>query len=490
MLAGTLGLLLIISLGTGCFFSKASLAPVLLIDVNEDTDQNRIRPLNPETLIEIAGKAALKIGNKQFSAISDDGSKAAIVSWSKAHSTEAELLLLDVKKWKLEKTGQKIKNAISRLTFSHDGDSLFWIEVVSSETINKQIPKNYKLSSYNIKNKKRRDLQKFESLFIPDRIHLTDDGAHIVVYGLNIKEDRMAKGSPTLVTINTKTGKVVSDIRLKGIKAGLSKVESSKKGEPAYRSNKPGLTSYNEESLMYIAHSDDDKVTVVDMLKGKILKKLDIKDKITLKDGVLSIFEERAVALPKESNAKTTGATKTTEADNESSVLPSEKRAALSSDGTRLYLVGYSYKDKKKKGKTERVLETNGLKILDADDMSEIASFDLPVNNIKISPDDRWLLLKHTYGLGAKKKENGGFYIFDTQRQEKVAYLQKKWNVKVEGFSADSRFAYTGFTEGSLGGHNWKKILKVVDLNSQKLVAKREVKGFVGDLFIPQKTAD
>jgi len=471
---------------TGCFFSKASLPPLLLIDVNENTEQNRIRALNPKTLIEVVGKAPIVIGKKQISALSDDGSKVAIARWKKANSKEADLLILNVEKWKVEETGQKITEAISRLTFGPDGSTLYWVQPSSKEKI-KDIPKNYELNSYDIKTKKLRVLEKFKSLFIPDRIHLTEDGDHIVIYGLNVEEDRMSKGSPNLITVNTKTGKVVADIKLVGVKAGLSKFAGAKKGEPGYRSYKPGLTSHKDEPLMYIAHSDDDKVTVVDMLKGTVVKKLDIKKKVTMSDSIFSIFEGTALAY--QSSAEKAPKKADTKADPESAVLPLEKRAVLSSDGNRLYIAGYKYVNKKKKGKNVSKLETDGLKILEASDMSQIASFDLAVNDVRLSPDDRWLLLKHTYNIGAKK-ENGGFYIFDTNKQEKVAYLQKKWNVKIDGFSVDSSYAYTSYTEGSMGGHNWKQILRAVDLNTQKLIAKREVKGFFADLLVPKIEAE
>ncbi len=478
---------------TGCSSSKVSLSPLLLIDINENTDQNRVRALNPKTLVEVIGKVPLTIGNRQISTMSKDGSKLAIVSWAKKSSKEAELKILDIEKWKIKKTGLKIKKAISRLAFGPDGNSLYWIQP-SKEKIKKEIPKNYQLNRYEIKNKKLKVLTKFKSLFVPDRIHLMNTGKHIVVYGINIGTDKMAKGYPSLYTIDSNNGKVLLNIRLSGIKAGLTKITSDK-NRPNYKSFKPGLTSFKEKNLMYLVHADSDKVTIVDMLKGTKTDKNIMKSKTTMIDTISNIFIATAQALPG-AGSKSAGTTKESkkqgEAEQEISslVLPTEKRADASSDGKYLYVVDNKYTFGKKKGKNVRSRVDSALQIIDTESMTQVAKLDLPINGVSISPDDRWLLLKHTYGVGSRSQSNGGFYVYDTQNREKKAHLQKKFNVNVSGFSPDSKYAYTNYVEGSMGGHNWKRILRVIDLETQKVEAKREVKGFAGDLFIPEKTAE
>ena len=472
---------------TGCFSSKASLSPLLLIDVNEGTDQNQVRALDPKTLVEVIGKTPLAIGNRQISAMSKDGSKLAIVSWAEKSSKEAELKILDVKKWKIKNTGLIIKDAIGKLAFGTNGNSLFWIQP-SKEMIKKDIPKNYQLNGYDIKNKKLKVLTKFKSLFVPDRIHLMNAGKHIVVYGVNIATDKMAKGSPSLYTIDLNNGKTLLNIRLSGIKAGLRKITNDK-NKPNYKSFKPGLSSFDEKNLMYIVHSDSDKVTIVDMLRGTKTDKKIMKSKTTMKDSISNIFVATAQALPGD-DSKSTGTTKETKKKSatkqeiSSTVLSTEKRAAASSDGRYLYIVG------KKKGKKIKGRVESRLQIVDIESMTQVGKIDLAINGVSISPDDNWLLLKHTYGIGSKSKNNGGLYVYDADSREKKAYLQKKLNVNVSGFSPDSKYAYTNYVEGSMGGHNWKRILRVIDLETQKVEAKREVKGFAGDLFIPKKTAD
>ncbi len=489
-------LLLVLTLflpAAGCSSSKTSLSPLLLIDVNENIDQNQVRALDPKTLVEVIGKTPLTIGNRQISAMSKDGSKLAIVSWAEKSSKEAELKILDVKKWKIKNTGLKIKEAISKLAFGPDGNSLYWIQP-SKEMIKKDIPKNYQLNGYNIKNKKVKVLNKFKSLFVPDRIHLMNTGKHIVVYGVNIGTDKMAKGSPSLYTIDLNNGKSLFNIRLSGIKAGLSKITSDT-NKPNYKSFKPGLTSFNENNLMYLVHADSDKVTIVDMLKGTKIDKKIMKSKTTMIDSMSNIFVATAQALPS-AGSKSTGTTeeskKQGQAEQEISslVLPIEKRVAASSDGKYLYIVGNKYIFGKKKGKSVRSRVDSGLQIVDIENMIQVAKVDLPINGVSISPDDRWLLFKHTYGVGGRSQSNGGLYVYDTQNREKKAHLQKKFNANVSGFSADSKYAYTNYVKGSLGGHNWKRIIRAIDLETQKVKAKREVEGFAGDLFIPEKTAD
>ncbi len=485
--------LMLFLLANGCSSSKTSLSPLLLIDVEESTDQNRVRALDPKTLVEVIGKTPIAIGNRQISAMSKDGAKLAIVSWAVKSSKEAELKILDVKKWKIKKSGLKIKGAISKLAFGPDGNSLYWIQA-SKEKINKEIPKNYQLNGYDIKNKKLKVLTKFKSLFVPDRIHLMNTGKHIVVYGVNISTDKMAKGSPSLSTIDLNSGKALFNIRLSGIKAGLIKITSDK-NKPNYKSFKPGLTSFKEKNLMYLVHADSDKVTIVDMIKGTKIDKKITKSRTTMIDSLSNIFVATAQALPS-AGGKSTGTTEETKKQDEaeeeisSSVLPIEKRTAVSSDGKYLYIVGNKYTFGKKKGKNVRSRVDSGLQIIDIESMTQVAKVDLPINGVSISPDDRWLLLKHTYGIGSRSKSNGGFYVYDANGREKKAHLQKKFNVNVSGYSPDSKYAYTNYVEGSLGGHNWKRIFRVIDLETQKVGAKREVKGFAGDLFVPEKTAD
>ena len=231
------------------------------------------------------------------------------------------------------------------------------------------------------------------------------------------------------------------------------------------------------------------------MLKGTKIDKKIMKSKTTMIDSMSNIFVATAQALPS-AGSKSTGTTeeskKQGQAEQEISslVLPIEKRVAASSDGKYLYIVGNKYIFGKKKGKSVRSRVDSGLQIVDIENMIQVAKVDLPINGVSISPDDRWLLFKHTYGVGGRSQSNGGLYVYDTQNREKKAHLQKKFNANVSGFSADSKYAYTNYVKGSLGGHNWKRIIRAIDLETQKVKAKREVEGFAGDLFIPEKTAD
>lgn len=129
------------------------------------------------------------------------------------------------------------------------------------------------------------------------------------------------------------------------------------------------------------------------------------------------------------------------------------ERAAVSPDGTRLYLTGT---------RMEAFPTTLGLEVVDTSDLSTVAVFGLPIGTVAVSPDGRWLAL----GGGA----SGVFVMAAGERSVRVTLGDP--DSLTLGFDAASARLYVG-----------GRRLQALDLDTARVVGTRQLDD--GGQFLP-----
>lgn len=168
----------------------------------------------------------------------------------------------------------------------------------------------------------------------------------------------------------------------------------------SYRIYQPGLAWNIDHELLYIAHADEDRVTVVDLREGVVKVQRDITQPRSLLD---RFFDWIAPSTLAKGNPWTS------------------KQAVLSPDGSRLYIAGrHESFTQSQDGEIVRADATD-LVIVDTENIEEIDRIDLgTIVGMKLMPDERHLLVRsyeslaHTTGHRLMKLDMAIGEVVDT----------------------------------------------------------------------------
>jgi hypothetical protein len=209
--------------------------------------------------------------------------------------------------------------------------------------------------------------------------------------------------TPRLLVVDLLAGAIVIDVPLPGLRA---------EGPPADLPIEPGLGWDVERQRVYVAQAGG--VTVVDLGTGAIVSRRPAPHPVA--DDTI-------------------------------------ERAAVSPDGTRLYVTGT---------RTGAFPTTLGLEVVDTSDLSTVAAFGLPVGTVEVSPDGRWLAL----GGGAS-----GVFVMAAGEQSVRVTLGDPDSLTM-GFDAASALLYVG-----------GRRLQALDLDTARVVGTRQLDD--GGRFLP-----
>ena len=259
-----------------------------------------------------------------------------------------------------------------------------------------------------------------------------------------------------MLTIDVTTGRITGDVRLEGVKYGQIQVENPDEEAPCCRIYTPGLAWDLDRELLYVVHADEDKVTVVDLAKGDVIRRSEIKPRVS------SIGRVVRWLVPAV----------------EAKFVPGTlRRVVLSPDGTRLYAVGVRQEvTEKREGEWSSQAVPLGLKVIATEDLSQIGYLDLPVSDLSLSPDGNQLLLAGSFAFsenGEQGYEDWGLFVLDAQRLEESEHLQPDAAFHLLGFSPDSRHAYIS-QPFEPSERFWTKTVRVLDLETYRFVAVME----------------
>jgi hypothetical protein len=419
------------------------------------------RPVDPTTLADLSDYAPIDFGHNYTYAISPDRKTLAVITWLKG-----VLHLIDLDTWSDTPTDVRIGDYTSELTFSADGKTLYWTVPDRHDSAH-GIPRDYQVYRYDLE---RRQLSVITSLppsFIPWFQGLSS--GNLIIFGIPTDSNNLAEDVPHLFVIDPVGNRIVKDQQLDGVKAGQCR-EPVTEATPSvqeeswqYMMYNPGLAWDLDRKILYIVNAHDDKITVVDLVSGSLLKQTQIRPRQSLLERVSDSFAPAVEAK----GGRWLGA-----------------RVILSDDGERLYVLGE---------KTEMgLLRPVDLRVIATDGMREISHLRELFTDFALTPDGISLLVVKTevdksHGFDTLLSQD--VYVLDAESLQERTHIQidQVDQIVLHGFSPDGRYAYlrgssSEWVEGS-GWRNWRTIWESLDLDSYHLISAGESESMFGDLL-------
>jgi hypothetical protein len=457
--------------GSGAQEAPAAPPKLGLVTLGEDDDGLQGRLIDPLTLADLPGYESIDFGHHYTSALSPDGRILALITWpsgSPGDSQAGVLSLVELAAWRTHSTEVTFADYVYPLNFGLVGSTFYWVAAARRDPAH-GMPRDHALYRYELVSAQSALVTQLPSTFDPWEMHLLSSDDRLAIYGIPTDASNLAENAPRIVLVDLATG-AVDEVPLDGVTAGQLHIGTAEDENP-YRMYRPGLAWNLQRNLLYVSHADEDRVTVVDLQEGAVLRQVEIRSRQSLLERLLGW-----------------GATVA-----EAKIVPGdEKRAVLSPDGSRLYVVGLR-REMLPAGDGDGWTwhETPlGLQVIATEDLTEVQTLNLPVNDLALSPDGRWLLVTGAYDTTASNGEmervEHGLYVVDGASLKVSAHLLPESEVYLQGFSRDGRHAYISTaTREWQGDHygNWRVTLHLLDLSSGQLVAEREFPGYVLDVI-------
>lgn len=424
------------------------------------------RPVDPATLADLPNHAPINFGHHYAYANSPDRKTLAVITWPSEMGAAGELHLIDLDTWTDRPTGLQIDDYVGELTFDTDGKMLFWAAPAAYDPAHR-MPRDYQLYRYDLDSHQLSVIARFPSSFIPWSQRLSS--GNMAIFGVPTDSNNLAEDIPHLLILDLTENRVTADVRLEGMKAGqfheqAANATPSAQGDSGqYVMYSPGLAWDFNRNVLYIVHADDDKVTVVDLINGTIIKQTQIRP-------AQSFLERISDSLAPTAKAK--------------GGPWLEARVNLSRDGKRLYV----YRQKNEGG----LLSATSLCVIATDGMREIGHLDELLTDFALTPDSKSLLVvkgEIVRSNGFDMLVNRDVYVLDaeTLRERIHVRIDQAGQLWLAGFSPDGRYAYlrgssAQWVEGS-GWRNWRTTWHMLDLNSYRLISAGESESTYGALL-------
>ncbi|MCI0555121.1 MAG: lactonase family protein [Anaerolineae bacterium] len=415
------------------------------------------RPVNPATLADLPGYVPIDFGHHYTYAVTPDRKTLAVITWLSDNNAGGELHLIDLNTWTDMPANLNIDDYVGELTFGVDGRTLYWTIPTAYDPAH-GMPRDYQLYRYDLDSRQLSVITQLPSSFIPGSQRLSS--GNVAIVGIPTDPNNLAEDVPHLLIIDPARNRIVADLRLDGVKAGQFREQETNATPSAqeeswqYVMYNPGLAWDLDRKVLYIVHADDDKVTVVDLVNGTLIKQTQIRPPRSLLDWMSDSLASAAVAK----GGPRLGA-----------------HVILSRDGERLYV----FSEKTEMG----IPKTTDLRVIATDGMREINHLDELLTDFALTPDGKSLLvvkgeIDRSYGFDMLV--NRDVYILDaeTLRERIHIRIDQVDQIVLNGFSSDGRYAYlrgssAQWVEGS-GWRNWRTMWQSLDLTSYRLISAGE----------------
>jgi hypothetical protein len=330
----------------------------LLADLAAPQGPIRLRPVDPATLADIPDLAPIEVGHHYNQAVSPDGRTLAVISWpSGSHNAGGSLVLIDLATWTSHPTGVTINDQVLGPVYSADGSALWWAAPGWRDREH-GIARGYSLVRYDMALSHLEKVVTFAESFEPWQIRPLRDAQHVAVFGVPIDTGNLAEGSPRLEVVDSMSGSLAAVVPLDGVKAGQFRVTDGV--SYPYHEYRPGLAWDIARDRLYVVYPDEDRLSVVDLVAGRVTASEPIRPRTSALDSLLA-------ALAPSAEAK--------------SVPTTQRWTVLSPDGSRLYVSG----------------APEGLFIIDTQDLADIGRVELPGTAFALAPGGRPLLVDEPF---------------------------------------------------------------------------------------------
>ncbi len=416
------------------------------------------RPVDSATLANLPGYAPINFGHHYTYAASPDRKTLAVITWpSGSDNAGGALHLIDLKTWTATPTDLHFDDYIGSLTFGADGKTLYWTMPATHDPAH-GMSRDYQLYRYDLDSRQSSVVTQFPSSFMPwEQQTILLSTGKVAIFGVPTDPNNLAEDAPHVLIVDLTRHSITADVQLDGMKAGQfhENVTPSAQGESGqYVMYNPGLVWDLERNLLYVAHADEDKVTVVDLVQQAVTQQTYIRPQHSFLEwlSALLVLTVEAKGGPEMGT-----------------------RAMLSRDGKRLYVFSQDTEAGLLRATKLRVISTNG--------MREINYIDDLLTDFTLTPDGKSLLVikSETVNLyGFDMILSRDVYVLDAETlQERVHIRANQFDdLWFGGFSPDGRYVYMKGTsarwvDGS-GWTDWRTAWQLLDLNSYHLTSVGE----------------
>ncbi|HKY53032.1 MAG TPA: hypothetical protein VJM08_01950 [Anaerolineales bacterium] len=424
------------------------------------------RPVDPTTLANLPDYAAIDFGHHYTYVVSPDRKILAVITWTSDWSMAGKLHLIDLDTWTDTPVDLRIDNYVSDLTFSADAKKLYWTMPTVRDPVH-GILRDYQLYQYDLASRHLSAVAQFPSSFLPWSQRSSSE--NVAIFGVPTGTDGLTEDVPRVIIVDSAKDHIMSDIRLDSVKAGQFHEQminaTPSTGEEAWQSvnYSPGLAWDLDRNVLYIVHADEDKITVVDLVTGSLMKQAQIRPRQPLLEWMSDLLVPAAAAK----GGPWLGA-----------------RVLLSGDGEHLYV----FSEKTVMGLSKPV----DLRVIATAGMREIAHINELLTDFSLTPDGKSLLVvkaevDKSYGFDALVSRD--VYVLDAESLQERGHIQidQADQIWFDGFSPDGRYAYlrgasAQWVEGN-GWTNWRTVWHSLNLNSYHLISGGELESLYGALL-------
>jgi DNA-binding beta-propeller fold protein YncE len=361
---------------------------LLVTEWRGGSEGNVIFPLDPASGAALRGYTPISLGNSSNHSFSPDRQILAVVSFPNPSSYRGSLFLIDLPGWKTRDLGLELSGWVHSMVFSRDGRQL---AIVHGES-------RFKLTMVNLE--EGTIMAESQTVSYVSRLKFTEDGQGLMLYSPRIaSENGLTAGPPQVLLLNAGDLTPRWSAELEGVHDGIfakdETVTSATIHEPGmalYIS--PGLAFAPDRDALYIVHADSEQLTTVDFESQRV-KTVEVQPKLTWFERLLSMTADTAYAK--------IGAGIT-------------RQAAVSPDGQFLYVAGVNNTTvQDERGNWQMEQTPLGLEILQTGDGSRLDHIEAETTELSISPDGRFLYLRH---WGSPEDNIPWTEIFDTASGE------------------------------------------------------------------------
>jgi hypothetical protein len=439
--------------------NKSDAITLLAVTEKENGVGLQARPVNPATLANLPEHAPINFGHHYTYASSPNHKMLAVITWPSGSNNAGGILhLIDLNTWIDMPFDLRIDDYVNEITFGAYGRTLYWTIPTVRDPVH-GIPRDYQLFQYNLDSRQLSAITQLPSSFVPWSQRLSS--GNVAIFGIPTDPNNLAEDVPHLMIIDPTENRIVADVQLDGVKAGQFR-EHATNGTPTaqeeswqYVMYSPGLAWDLDRNVLYVVHADDDKVTVVDLVNGTLIKQTHIRPQKWFPGWISDSLAPAAKAKGSPELAA---------------------RVILSRDGERLYVFSRE---------TEMgLLKTTDLRVIATDGMREISRLDELLTDFALTPDGKSLLVVKGEVVrphGFDMLVNRDVYVLDAETlQERIhVRIDQADQLGLDGFFPDGDYAYLNgssaqWVEGS-GWRNWRTTWQLLDLNSYRLISAGEV---------------
>jgi hypothetical protein len=288
-------------------------------------------------------------------------------------------------------------------------------------------------------------MTKTELDIMPRLVAYVGDGKTILVYGATYDYDKETTSSRAKVRLYRASDlKMIWGTELKNVLEGIINTGETKQFDPIHMTQwQPALALSPDRDKLYIVHADADLLTTV-YLAARHARTLEIQPHLSWLERLLRLTS--SVAHAKVLNGTT-------------------KWAALSPDGTRLYVTGFTGQPQEgKQGSWQFDILPFGLQVIDTSDVSEIARMKSEASEISLSADGKILFLRGTTG------NNSWTDMLDAASLDAIYHMDGQLLFPAQTLSGESLIV------GSPDGQ-WGYSMNVFDKKEYSLASKIAGKG-------------